>query len=186
MASHLGRAFDMKHAPNLDFTRNRAAAQRWKKAFLAVLGLVAGVQIGVAAWRLQTMETQRSALDAQYRQLAGKDLRNGGTVLTADQMKAAGGARAMLDSLAVPWEGLLSAIEAARTQRVLIDTIQPHSDDGSLSINVSCADFAGVAEFIARLGQQELLQDVMLVSEALPDNGGALRAVISANWRKAK
>lgn len=176
----------MKHAPNLDFARNRAAAQRWKMAFLATLGLVAGVQIGVAAWRLQTMEAERSTLDSQHRQLAGKNLRSGSTPLTADQMKAAGGAQAMLASLAVPWEGLLSAIEAARTQRILIDTIQPHSDDGSLTINISCVDFAGVAEFIARLGQQELLQDVMLVSETLPDNGGALRAVISANWRKAK
>jgi hypothetical protein len=175
----------MKYTPVLDFARDRAARQRGKKVIFAALGLIFGLQVGVMAWRFQSLESARSSLDTQLRQLTGKGARTDSTLLTVDQIKATGSAQAMLDSLVVPWDGLLSAIEAARTNRILVDTIQPRTEDGSVSISVSCPDFAGVAEFVQRLAHQELLHDVKLVSETLPDNGGgSLRAVISANWRK--
>lgn len=175
----------MKRTLSLDFARDRAARRRWKNGFFAALGLIFGMQMGVAAWRLQALESARAALDSQHRQLAGKSARANHVELSAEQLKAAALAQSMLDSLAVPWESLLSAIEAARTQGVLVDAIAPRTEEGSVSISVSGPDFAGVAEFIQRLAQQGMLHDVMLVSETLPENGAAsLRAVISANWRK--
>ena len=176
----------MKRAPDLDFAHNRAARQYWKNGVLAALGLVFGVQIGVAAWRLQSIESARTALDSQHRQLVSKTTRAGQVELSAEQLKSGQGAQSMLHALAVPWEGLLAAVEGARTPRILIDAIQPHTEDGSVSINVSCPDFAGVADFIQRLTQQGALHNVMLVSETLPENaGGSLRAVINANWGKS-
>lgn len=177
----------MKRVPNLDFALDRAARQRWRKMAWAVLGLVFGLQVGLAAWRLQSLQSARAALHAQHQQMVGKTIRTDSVELSADQIKVAVGAQSMLDSLAVPWEGLLGAIEEARTQRILIEAIQPHAQDGSVSISVSGQDFVGVAEFIQRLAQQDMLHDVMLVSETLPENAGTtLRAVISANWRNAK
>ena len=108
-------------------------------------------------------------------------------LLSPDQLKAAQAAQAMLNNLGVPWENLLTAIEAARTQKILIDAVQPHAEDGSVAISVKCADFAALAEFIERLTQQGDLHDVTLVSEARPENAiNSLQAVVSAKWRSTK
>lgn len=177
----------MKRTPDLDFAYDRAAHQRWRKALLATLCLVFGLQFGMAAWRWQSLQSTHAALQAQQRQASGKSARADHAELSADQVKAALAAQAMLDSLAVPWEQLLMAIEEAHTKTIVIDAIQPHAEDGSVSISVNCPDFAGVAEFIEQLVQQGMLHDVMLLSETRPENaGGAMHAVINANWRKAK
>ena len=179
----------MKHTPDLDFARDRIAHRRWRLGVISILGLAFGLQMGAAAYRFQSLESTHAAIASQHRQmLANKSqpLTNPGAALSAEQLKSATAAQAMLDSLAVPWEGLLGAIEAASTPRVLVESIQPRAGDGSVSLSVSSADFGGVAEFIHRLTQQERIYGVMLVSEALPENGtGPLRAVIAANWRKS-
>ena len=175
----------MKHAPDLDFARDRAARRRWRLLVIATLGLAFGLQMGAAAYRFQSLESARSALKSQHQHMLGNHTPATSAALSAGQTKAAVAAQAMLDSLAIPWEGLLGAIEAASTPRVLVEAIQPRTDDGSVNISVSSVDFGGVAEFIQRLQQQQRLYGVMLASEALPENGaGPLRAVITANWRK--
>lgn len=177
----------MRRAPNLDFSQDRAARRRWRDVLLGVIGLAFGLQLGLAAWRWQALQTAREGLVAQQRQLAGKSARADAAVLSPDQLKAAQAAQAMLNNLGVPWENLLTAIEAARTQKILIDAVQPHAEDGSVTISVKCADFAALAEFIERLTQQGDLHEVMLVSEARPENtANSLQAVVSAKWRSTK
>ena len=177
----------MTRVPDLNFARNRATGRRWRNIFLTLLCLAFGLQFGAAAWRWQAVDSKRADLESQHQQLPKKSGRTDSVDLPADQLKAALAAQAMLNSLAVPWEELLSAIEAARTQKILIDAVQPHAEDGSVVISVKCADFAAVAEFIERLAQQGTLQDVMLVSEARPENAtSSLQAVISAKWRNPK
>jgi len=177
----------MKHTPDLDFARDRAAYRRWRIGVIAMIGLAFGLQMGAAAYRFQSLESTHAALASQHRTIlanTSQPLTSPGATLSAEQLKSAKAAQTMLDSLAVPWEGLLGAIEAASTPRVLVEAIQPRADDGSVNISVSSADFEGVAEFVRRLTQQERLLGVMLVSETLPENGaGPLRAVITANWR---
>lgn len=174
----------MMHTPELDFALDRAVRRRWRSVIFALLGLGFGLQIGVAAWRLQSAEASRTALQAQHNQLAGKSARAANATLTDDQLKVATSAQAMLNGLAVPWEGLLVAIEEARTKQILVEAIQPQAQDGVVTISVSSENFSALAEFIARCSQQAKLVDVALVSETLPDNGtGSLRAVISAHWR---
>ena len=172
--------------PELDFVLDRRARQRWRKLVFAALGLAFGLQLGIAGWRLQSMQAQRNALDAQFRQLQGKPVLARVDTPSPEQLRLALGAQAMVDSLSVPWEDLLGAIEAARTSRVVVEAIQPRAQDGSVRISVACPDFGCVAEFTQRLARQEQLLAVMLASEALPEgDAGSLRAVISANWRKA-
>lgn len=181
------RCTRMKHAPDLDFAYDRAAQRRWKNVFLGVVGLAFGLQIGMAAWRVQSLESTQAALESQRQQVLKRGSRADSAELSAEQLKSALAAQTMLQNLAVPWESLLTAIETARTKKILVDAIQPHAQEASVNISVSSADFAGVAEFVERLSQQSVLQDVMLVSEALPENVvGSLRAVISASWRNAK
>ncbi len=177
----------MRRAPNLDFALDRAARRQWRNVLLGIMGLTFGLQIGIAAWRWQSLQTTREALVSHQRQQTGKRTRSDAAELSPDQLKAAVAVQAMLNSLAVPWETLLRAIEAAHTQRILIDAVQPHAEDGSVTINVKCADFDALAEFMKRLTQQGELSDVTLVSEARPENAtNSLQAMISAKWRSTK
>jgi predicted dinucleotide-binding enzyme len=175
----------MKHLADLDFALNRAQRLRRRKAVFVALGLIFGLQLGAAAWRWQSLENDRSVLQARQRQLEGKSTRSNLVALTAEQTKLASSAQAMINGLAVPWDSLLQAIETARPPRVVVDVITPHSADGVVSISVSSPDFASVAELVQGLMMQESLHDVMLASEALPDNVGILRAVVTAHWTSA-
>ena len=172
----------MKYTTDLDFALSRAQRQRRRQLVFGALALVFGVQLGAAAWRMQSLETERAALQARQFQLEGAGARSKNTVLTAEQIKLAGSAQTMLNGLAVPWDSLLRAIEAARPPSVLVETITPHVVDGVVNISVSSPDFASVAAFVQSLIQQEALYGVMLASEATPDNGSALKAVVTAHW----
>lgn len=172
----------MKHLADLDFALNRALRRQRRRALVAALALIFGLQLGGATWRWQSLQSERSALQARQRQSESKGTRNSLVAMTAEQTKLANSAQTMIDGLAVPWDNLLQAIEAARPPRVIVDTITPHATDGLVSISVSSPDFASVAELVQGLMQQDALYEVMLTSETLPDNGGSLRAVVTARW----
>lgn len=176
----------MKYTADIDFALSRAQRQRRRQLVFAALALVFGVQLGAAAWRMQSLDTERTALQARLLKSEGEGARSKNTALTAEQTKLAGSAQTMLNGLAVPWDSLLQAIEAARPPSVLVETITPHAVDGVVSISVSSPDFASVATFVQSLMQEESLSDVMLASETTPDNGGALRAVVTAHWITAR
>jgi Tfp pilus assembly protein PilN len=167
----------------LDFALDRTRIQHRRHWVLAVLGLVIGLQTGLGAWRYQSAQDALTMLHAQQRQQSEKNTNLSKQTLTADDIKVAITAQQMLDSMAVPWDDVLDAIEAARPPTVLVDGIEPRVKDSSVTIHISSPDFAQVSEFIDQLGQQELLHHVMLTSEAMPDNGsGVLRVVITAQW----
>ncbi len=176
----------MKQFSELDFALDRAARKQRRQWLLAALGLLVGLQLGAAAWRWQSLADARVALATQQRQSAQQGVHSNKAPLSAEQLKLASSAQAMLDSIGIPWNALFAAIEAARTPRILVESIQPHAQDGTVSISVSGPDFAALDAFLQGLMQQEQLYGVRLESEALADrqgNGQALRAVISANWR---
>jgi predicted dinucleotide-binding enzyme len=174
----------MKWLPELDFALNRARRSTQRKAVIVGVALLFGLQVGAAAWRWLALRDAHAVLVAKQRQLASKGARTSAEPLTADQTKLAVSAQTMLNSLAVPWEVLLQAIESSRPQRVVVDAIQPNAIDGGVNIGITSPDFAEVAAFVNALHKQKSLSGVMLASEALPDNGGtALRAVIHANWQ---
>ncbi len=171
----------MKHSFELDFALDRTARKRRRQVLIALLGLCFGLQVGLAVWRLQSLADAREAV--RQGQHSGRTAH--GEVLTAEQIKVARSAQAMLDLLAVPWDDLLHAIESARPPRLLVDAIEPRAQDGTVSVSVNSPDFATVAEFVRQLMTQGFLTDVMLSSETLsdtPSNTHALRAVITAKW----
>ncbi|MDD5029940.1 MAG: hypothetical protein PHH58_10640 [Rhodoferax sp.] len=172
----------MKHLADLDFALKRAQRARRRQALIAAVALVFGLQLGAAVWRWQTLQDEHAALRARQQQMLGQGARSQTQALSAEQTKLAGSAQAMLSGLAVPWDSLLQAIEAARPPRVVVESITPHAADGLVSLSVSSPDFAQVATLVHNLAQQEPLFDVMLASEAWPDNGDVLRAVVTARW----
>lgn len=175
----------MKHLADLDFALNRKQRAQRRQVVIAVLALLFGLQLGGAVWRWQSLQDQRAALQARQQQWQSKGAHASPVAFSVEQGKLASSAQAMLNGLAVPWDALLQAIEAARPPRVTVDAVTPHAADGVVSISVSSPDFANVAALVQNLMQQEALFEVMLASEALPDNAGVLRAVVTAHWNTA-
>lgn len=173
----------MKYTAELDFAFSRSQRRLVRQWALAAVGLLLGVQLGLGVWRWQAAQGALTDLQAQQRRLVDQGTRRAGDKLSPDQVKLAGSVQTMLGQLAVPWEQVLGAIEQARPSTVVVDSIKPQVQEGSVTISVSCPDFAALNAFTQALAQQQALRDVMLVSEALADNGGGtLRATVAAHW----
>ena len=82
----------MSRGPNLDFAQDRAARRRWRHVLLGVIGLAFGLQVGLAAWRWQTLQTAREGLVAQQSQLAGRSARAEVAAVTRPAQSSAGSA----------------------------------------------------------------------------------------------
>jgi Tfp pilus assembly protein PilN len=176
----------MKKMPHIDFALDRAAQQRRIHIAWAGLGLLLGIQVGVAAWRVQDTHASQKNLQQQYQQKHGHTMRAETATLTAEQRKAIVQTQQMLQSMSVPWDALLHSIEAARPVPVILETLQPNLETGTLKITATAPHFESLAEFVRELRQQAPLHDVHLESQALPESGaGSLRAVIFAQWRRA-
>ncbi len=168
----------MKHTFEIDFAFDRVQRQRTQQWLLAGCGLLLGLQVGVNVWRWQSAQDQWTALQTQQRRLANQGGRH--VALSPGQIKTADSVQAMLSSLSLPWDDLLSALESARPPQVVVDSIKPlaasapvggGNGDGGLGVtlSVSSPDFAGVASFVETLRQQPGLHSVMLVSETRQD-----------------
>jgi hypothetical protein len=177
----------MKRLPELDFALNRAQRAHQRKVVIVVMTLLFAFQLGAVAWRWMSFQDERTEMIRKYQQLNSKRGPTDDRTLTADQASMAVSAQKMLNSFAVPWEALLQAVESARPQRIVVETIQPSVTDSSVKLAVTSPDFAELALFVNELQKQEALHGVMLVSEAMSDNGGStLRAVIHANWQPSQ
>lgn len=174
----------MNRAPNLDFARDRRRSASWRQALYAGLAFAFSVQLGVGVWQFQALHSEQAVLKDQMRQLGSRSKVSTAAQWSADDAKLGLSLQAMLSALAIPWDTLLGAIEAARLQPVVIFSVLPKAEDGTVVISLGAPDFASVANFMERLAKQDALSDISLVSEAEPENAkGTLRAVVSARWQ---
>lgn len=173
----------MKRILILDFARSRAQRINRRNQIIAVFALILGLQIGFNVWRWQSLQAALAELTLQQIQQGSKNSRSSAGNLTLEQTKIATEAQAMLNNIAVPWDVLLQSIESARPPRILIETIRPHAQDGTVSISLNSPDYKEVADFVQTLMSQTTLHGVMLTSESLSERGsGVLHAVVQARW----
>lgn len=178
----------MKNTLNLDFSLNRVERAGRRRLISVALALICGLLVGGNVWRWQTLQSEVTDWTELIKsQQTAKSVNTMAASLTAEQVKLATHVQGMLDSLLVPWDVLLQAIEKARPKNILVEAIKPNAQDGKISITVNSPNFQGLAVFIEALMEQNSLYDVMLVSESLPDESNkTMRAVISAGWRQTK
>ena len=174
--------------PAIDFARDRGSRRRWHGRLWIIVAILVGVELGALAWRLQSLDAERTALGEQQQRLRvrrdapppppGKEL-----------IQQLTGVRSMLGSLSIPWEDLLSAIEAAKGERIVIESVRPDAKGETLEITLTTGDFGELRAFVGRLGENDFLQAVTLVSESVDlaaasaGASGTLRATLSARWQ---
>lgn len=169
----------------LDLSRRSTAMGRWPGwALLALVG-------SLAVWRADQHGDLTDALDRLTAQRDVLSLRLDGmrptTKGSLDPSVVSRLARAgpVIAHLALPWEGLFGAVEAADSRRLALLTLEPSARDASLRISGEAASMTDVMSYIDRLAQQPLLTNVHLASFETVQRDGAQVVTfgVQAKWR---
>jgi hypothetical protein len=96
--------------------------------------------------------------------------------------------RETLDRLAMPWERLFKALEAAASDEVALLGIEPDPKSGSVVISGDGKDYLAALTYVLNLGRSEALSRVQLVRHERKSNDpqGAVSFTVSANWSEPR
>jgi Tfp pilus assembly protein PilN len=96
-------------------------------------------------------------------------------------------ARAVMDELALPWDGLFSAVEASDSREVALLAITPELDQGQgrIAIVGEAKSYVAVLAYIRGLEASDALERVHLQSHQVQtqDSEHPVRFTLAANWR---
>lgn len=90
----------------------------------------------------------------------------------------------VIDQIALPWERLFKAVEAAANNKVALLGITPDQKGGSVEISGECADLQTMFDYVKRLDQQATLGRVYLLNHQInaQDPQRPVRFTVTASW----
>lgn len=93
-------------------------------------------------------------------------------------------ANEVIGQIALPWERLFKAVEAAAGNKVALLGITPDPRTGTVEVSGECADLATVFDYVARLDRQASLGNVYLLNHQVnaQDALRPVRFTVSASW----
>jgi Tfp pilus assembly protein PilN len=71
--------------------------------------------------------------------------------------------------LAIPWPDLFEALEAARSETVVLTEVSPDPEGGRLTISADAKDYLAAISFVSALAEQPVLSRVRLASHELKE-----------------
>ena len=168
-------------AVELDFMQS---ARRVTGGGLVLLAVGAAAVVMVLLYRAE-LRGEEQLLDSQV----GKLERKARAVPVGVQMDESARqevlrANEVIDQLALPWEPLFHAIEAAATERVVLLGIAPDAKTGTVQITAETFDAQAMFEYLERLAGQGELSRVYLLQHQLEHTAVArpLRFTVAASW----
>jgi hypothetical protein len=95
-------------------------------------------------------------------------------------------ARDTLRRLAVPWNSLFRALEAAQTDRAWLLTVEPEAQNGTVTLTGEARDYLAALSYVANLEQQPSLSRVHLARHETRQNDPQrpLAFTVSASWKE--
>lgn len=177
----------MNCVPNMDFAFSAVETKKnWFFVF-AALSLILSIELGYAAWQFQNFEEEHIRLESDMVRLQQQLTQPAEIHISKEINTQLAAAHDMVANLSIPWENLLSALENAHGENVIIELIHPDVDGHRIEIGVQANGFSEISEFIKRLSATEILEHVVLISEVSGiDAKGSSRFVISASWVERK
>ncbi len=93
-------------------------------------------------------------------------------------------ANEVIDQIALPWDRLFKAVDAAASNKVALLGITPDQKSGTVEVKGECADLATVFDYVKRLDQQTSLGRVYLLNHQVnaQDPQRPVRFTITASW----
>ena len=146
----------------------------------ALLLLLAALAAAGTAHRHERLVQERDTLQTQHTRLLA---RVEGNSLSA-RARACNRRRAVVEPLAVPWEGLFAALESVPTRGLQIQELVPDAQARTLRVSGQAQALPAVLAYLDRLADQPLLGQVHLVSsqpQAVDGNPG-LSFTLLATW----
>ena len=93
-------------------------------------------------------------------------------------------ANEIVNRLALPWDELFKAVEASASDQVALLSIEPDTAKRTLAITAEAKDFAGMLDYVKRLGAEPVLADAHIVSHQIQqqDPQKPVRFTVHASW----
>lgn len=92
--------------------------------------------------------------------------------------------RETLQRLALPWDQLFGAVEAAANERVALVSIEPDPKAGTVTISGDGRDYLAALSYVLNLSRSDTLERVQLVrhEQKANDPSGPVNFAVSASW----
>jgi len=176
----------MKFAPQLDFSLSPKVRRQRDQMIWALLAVCVLCQVGWNVWRVQGIQDQEQSLRVQQQKLAqASQVRE--VQVSPQQNQTIQSMRLMLQHLATPWENMLSAVEAASSPAITVESLQPRAAQSMVTLTVNAPDFQAIADFVAALSRQAIFEEVFVQSESVSDTSPTTwQAVIVMKWVASK
>ena len=143
-------------------------------SLVALIALV-GLQV-VVVQRMDTTKDEISKL--QYGAQATERISAGVSKEALAEFEAVDRAA---KGLAIPWAALFQALEASKTDRVVLLSMQPSAQQGDVRIVGEADEFAAVTEFVTALGAQPGFTAVHLAAHEMR-GPSRLQFEVAATW----
>jgi hypothetical protein len=95
-------------------------------------------------------------------------------------------ARETVDRLAMPWDGLFGALEAAAGDQVALLGVEPDPKAGKVTITGEGKDYLAALTYVLNLSRSEALSGVQLVRHETKPDDRAVAFSVSATWKEAE
>jgi hypothetical protein len=171
--------------PRLDFAHSPGRATRIRHALFAVTALLLGLELGMVAWSMQTMETERAQLEDERGRLQKRLRPAAEPPLSKEMAVRVQAAQGMVARLSVPWEALLATLESVRGDKIIVESLRPDLAGRKVEITAQAPGFGEVAGFVERLNASKTLRQAVLVSEATTRDS-SIRFVVTATWSETQ
>ena len=177
----------MKHHPlELDFRRAPGGAGRWLGwALLALAALAAAATVEHhtrVAEQHEAAVARQDRLEASLRKRLPRNTPADIDPATVAELKRA---NQVIQQLAVPWDSLFDAVEAAGTQGTHLLALTPTARDRSLRLSGEAASVDAALTYVERLAAQPALSQVHLLGYSSVERDGAnvVSFSVTATWR---
>lgn len=160
---------------DIDFCAGRRGTP-WAGRVLLALAAFIAADVGVSyqsAREVLAENRSRAASRAPAAVPAGK--------VTPQEVAAV---RDTVERLALPWNELFSALEAAASDRVALAGIEPDPKKGTVTISGDGKDYLAALSYVFNLSRADSLAHVQLLrhEQKANDPNGAVSFAVSASW----
>lgn len=171
----------------IDFRRRPVSPWRWAGwlALLAAALFTAGLARSYAEIdaRRAAAEQRHELLDARRQ---GTAARSAAAPPDARTLAALQRANLIIDELALPWGGLLDAIESTDVAGLGLLSLQPNARERSVRLVGEARSLAEVLAYVDRLAAQPALQQVHLLGykHAVREGSSIVSFQVAATWKR--
>ena len=143
----------------------------------ALLGLAAAVCVDAGL----SYKSLHDAVKQNEVRVAKRNPAGAAAKVTAQEVAAV---RESVQRLALPWDGLFTALESAANDKVALTVIEPDTAKGTVTIAADGKDYLAVLSYVSNLSRTGGLERVQLVrhEQKAKDANGAVSFAVSAAW----